>query len=72
MTTERGDILVATDPFKDDDTTGCPFLILNRTETPFHGEQYITCSLRRGRGMTTESLSQMQIGWKVALPSRVR
>ena len=33
-----GDVIVATDPFKDDDTTGRPFLLLDRTETPFHGE----------------------------------
>ena len=45
MTAARGDVIVATDPFKDKDTTGRPFLILNRTETPFHGEQYITYSL---------------------------
>jgi len=45
MTAERGDVIAATDPFKDKDTTGPPFLILNRTETPFHGKQYITCSL---------------------------
>ena len=45
MTVGRGDVIVATDPFKEDDTTGRPFLILNRTETPFHGQQYITCSL---------------------------
>ena len=40
MTADRGDVIVATDPFKDEDTTGRPFLILNRTKTPFHGEQY--------------------------------
>jgi hypothetical protein len=45
MTADRGDVIVATDPFKDEDTTGRPFLILNRSKTPFHGEQYITCSL---------------------------
>jgi mRNA interferase MazF len=44
MTAERGDVVVATDPFKDD-TTGRPFLVINRTETPFYGEQYIACSL---------------------------
>ena len=44
MTAERGDVVVATDPFKDA-TTGRPFLVINRTETPFHGDQYITCSL---------------------------
>lgn len=44
MSDGRGDVVVATDPFKDD-TTGRPFLIINRTETPFHGEQYIAISL---------------------------
>lgn len=45
MSTIRGDVVVATDPFKDGDTGGRPFLIINRAETPFHGEQYITLSL---------------------------
>ncbi len=45
MTAERGDVVVATDPFRDDEMAGRPFLVINRTETPFHGEQYITCSL---------------------------
>lgn len=44
MSAERGDVVVGTDPFKDD-TTGRPFLVINRSETPFHGEQYIALSL---------------------------
>lgn len=45
MSWGRGDVVVAIDPFKEDETTGRPFLIINRTETPFHGEQYIALSL---------------------------
>lgn len=45
MNLERGDVVFAADPFKDDNTTGRPFLLINRAETPFHGEQYITLSL---------------------------
>lgn len=41
---ERGDVIIATDPFKPDDH-GRPFLVVNHPATPFHGEQYITCSL---------------------------
>lgn len=41
---KRGDVVIATDPFNSDDN-GRPFLIVNRSITPFHGEQYITCSL---------------------------
>ena len=44
MSAERGDVVVATDPFKDDGA-GRPFLVINRTETPFHGEQYIALAL---------------------------
>ncbi len=43
MSAERGDVVVATDPFKDD--AGRPFLVINRAETPFHGEQYIALAL---------------------------
>ena len=45
MNAERGDVVVATDPFKADSTTGRPFLVINHPETPFHGEQYIACAL---------------------------
>lgn len=45
MSTGRGDVVVATDPFKDDDTEGRPFLVINRSGTPFHGEQFIALSL---------------------------
>lgn len=45
MNLERGDVVLAADPFKDASTTGRPFLLINRTETPFHGEQYIALSL---------------------------
>jgi mRNA interferase MazF len=44
MTYERGDVVVAGDPFKNGDS-GRPFLVVNNTDTPFHGEQYITLSL---------------------------
>lgn len=45
MSWQRGDVVVASDPFKDDETAGRPFLVINRSETPFHGEQYIALSL---------------------------
>lgn len=45
MSYTRGDVVVATDPFTDDDTTGRPFLVVNRPEMPFHGEQYVCLSL---------------------------
>lgn len=41
---ERGDVVLATDPFKSD-PRGRPFLVVNHPSTPFHGEQYITCAL---------------------------
>lgn len=44
MSYERGDVVVALDPFKDD-SSARPFLIINDSETPFHGEQYIALSL---------------------------
>lgn len=44
MTPSRGAVVVATDPFKDDDD-GRPFLVINRSETPFSGEQFIALSL---------------------------
>jgi mRNA interferase MazF len=45
MSAERGDVVVAADPFKDDDTAGRPFLVIDRPEMPFHGEQYIALAL---------------------------
>lgn len=45
MSAERGDVLFATDPFKDAETAGRPFLVINRSTTPFHGEQYIALAL---------------------------
>ncbi|PSQ46901.1 growth inhibitor [Halobacteriales archaeon SW_6_65_15] len=45
MSWEHGDVVVAIDPFKDDDTAGRPFLVISDSETPFHGEQYIALSL---------------------------
>ena len=44
MSYERGDVVIALDPFKDD-SSGRPFLIVSDEETPFHGEQYIALSL---------------------------
>jgi hypothetical protein len=44
MSRERGDVVVATDPFKDE-STGRPFLVVGRDDTPFHGEQYIALAL---------------------------
>lgn len=44
MSPGRGDVVVAIDPFKDGDE-GRPFLVINRSETPFHGEQFIALSL---------------------------
>lgn len=44
MTFNRGDVVVATDPFHED-ASGRPFVIINRPATPFHGEQYIVLSL---------------------------
>lgn len=45
MSRDRGDVVVATDPFRDDETAGRPFLVVGDGETPFHGEQYIALSL---------------------------
>lgn len=41
---ERGDVVIAIDPFKDG-SSGRPFLVVGRETTPFHGEQYISLSL---------------------------
>ncbi|AQL42310.1 growth inhibitor [Halorientalis sp. IM1011] len=45
MSYERGDVVVAGDPFKDDDAAGRPFLLVDHADTPFHGEQYVALSL---------------------------
>jgi mRNA-degrading endonuclease toxin of MazEF toxin-antitoxin module len=45
MSWERGDVVVATDPFRDDESAGRPFLVVSTDETPFHGEQYIAFAL---------------------------
>lgn len=45
MSYKRGDAVVALDPFKDDETAGRPFLLINHAEAPFHGEQFIVLSL---------------------------
>lgn len=44
MTYERGDVVIALDPFKDG-SSGRPFLVISDDETPFHGEQYLALSL---------------------------
>lgn len=44
MTLERGDVVMAVDPFKEGDA-GRPFLVVSSSTTPFHGEQYIAFSL---------------------------
>ncbi|WP_218827817.1 hypothetical protein [Halorubrum halodurans] len=44
MSWERGDVVVATDPFKDE-STGRPFLVISTDGTPFHGGQYVALAL---------------------------
>ncbi|AFZ72589.1 type II toxin-antitoxin system PemK/MazF family toxin [Natronobacterium gregoryi] len=44
MTNARGDVVYADDPFKDGDA-GRPWLVVNTSEMPFHGEQYIALTL---------------------------
>jgi hypothetical protein len=45
MTTyERGDIVEASDPFRDDNPSR-PFCLISTAEHPFHGEQYVTLTL---------------------------
>lgn len=44
MTFNRGDVVVATDPFHDEES-GRPFVIISHPATPFHGEQYIVLAL---------------------------
>lgn len=62
MSWARGDVVVARDPFKSDETAGRPFLIVNHDETPFHGEQYITLSLTT-RTWHDERLSVEDESW---------
>jgi mRNA interferase MazF len=67
MSMERGDVVVAIDPFKDDEEAGRPFLVLNRAKTPFHGEQFTASSssrvrLQPERGIQVESHSQTTTG----------
>jgi hypothetical protein len=45
MSWERRDVVVATDPFRDDESAGRPFLIVRTDETPFHGGLYIALAL---------------------------
>jgi hypothetical protein len=45
MSAKRGDVVVVTDPFKDGDAAGRPFLFINWAETPFHGKQSIALAL---------------------------
>lgn len=44
MTIERGTIVYAADPFKDQGD-GRPWVIVNTSEMPFHGEQYVGLTL---------------------------
>jgi hypothetical protein len=44
MSYDRGDVVVAFDPFTDG-SSGRPFLIVGHEKTPFHEEQYIALSL---------------------------
>lgn len=44
MSYERGDVVIALDPFKDG-SSGRPFLVISDETTPFHGDQYIVLSL---------------------------
>lgn len=44
MSYERGDVVMAADPFEHTES-GRPFLIVSTEDTPFHGEQYIAVSL---------------------------
>lgn len=41
----RGDVVLATDPFKDDENAKRPWLIANDDDHPFHGEQYVAMAL---------------------------
>lgn len=44
MSLEHGEVMFEADPFKDREARR-PFLVINRTEMPFHGEQYLSLSL---------------------------
>lgn len=63
---ERGDVVFAAGPFKEDSTTSRPFLLINRTETPFHGEQSITLSLTARTWQRTNSAHECTLarGWR--------
>ena len=37
----QGQVVVALDPFKDDESSSRPFLILNTSEHPYNGKQYL-------------------------------
>lgn len=45
MKWERGDVVVAIDPFRDDETACRPFVIISTQTTPFQGQQFIGLSL---------------------------
>lgn len=44
MRYERGDVVEASDPFTDANTSR-PFLVLRTVDHPFHGEQYVAVTL---------------------------
>lgn len=44
MTISRGTIVYADDPFKEGDT-GRPWVVVNTSDVPFHGEQYVALTL---------------------------
>ncbi|WP_255194205.1 type II toxin-antitoxin system PemK/MazF family toxin [Natronobeatus ordinarius] len=44
MTVTRGTIVYAADPFKDGDA-GRPWVVVNTSDMPFHGEQYVALTL---------------------------
>lgn len=45
MSIERGDVVMAMDPFRTEESSGRPFLVVSSDETPFHGEQFICLAL---------------------------
>jgi len=44
MSYERGDVVIALDPFVQAER-GRPFVIISTADIPFHGEQYLAASL---------------------------
>lgn len=42
---ERGDVVLAPDPFRTADDATRPWVVANRPTHPFHGEQYVTFAL---------------------------